>query len=247
MLSCINKLHGYTVHATDGAIGKVHEFLFHDASWRVRYMVADTGNWLTGRRVLLPVGALGPPSRESRCIVVSLTRQQVADSPDINTDQPITRQHESELQRHFGWANYFAADPLLGDTTFDGVFMASAAGMALEERPHGDPHLESTKDVAGYHIQTPEGEIGRVADFVVDDREWILRYIEVERSNLLRDKKVLLAVQWVEKIDWANSQICVGVSREQIKDAPPFKPAGSICRNYESRIYEYYGRPKYWP
>ena len=55
MLGGINKLHGYVIRATDGEIGKVDEFYFDDASWRVRYLVADTGNWLTGRKEKLKI------------------------------------------------------------------------------------------------------------------------------------------------------------------------------------------------
>src|SRR5437867_11234489 len=100
MLASIHELHGYAIHATDGEVGKIDEFYFDDASWRVRYLVADTGNWLTGRRVLLPPAALGPPDRERHVLPVSLTRKQIEASPDINTDQPITRQQDEELRRH---------------------------------------------------------------------------------------------------------------------------------------------------
>jgi hypothetical protein len=248
MLVGINKLHGYVIRATDGEIGKVDEFYFDDASWRVRYLVADTGNWLTGRRVLLPVTALGPPSRESHCLTVSLTRKQVEDSPDINTEQPITRRQDEELRRHFGWAYSWAADPLLGDPTFSSTPAPMSAAMALEEspEPHGDPHLESAKDVIGYHIQAVDSEIGHVEDFLVDDRGWVLRYIVVDTGNLLSGKKVLIAPEWVEKIEWTEAKMYVGLTRDRIREAPSFDPTAPITRDYESQLYDYYGGPKYW-
>ena len=239
MLGGINKLHGYVIRATDGEIGKVDEFYFDDASWRVRYLVADTGNWLTGRKVLLPVATLGPPSRESRCLTVSLTCKQVEDSPDINTEQPITRRQDEELRRHFGWAYSWAADPLLGDPAFSSTPAAMSAAMALEEspEPHGDPHLESAKDVIGYHIQAVDSEIGHVEDFLVDDRDWVLRYIAVDTGN----KKVLIAPQWVDKIEWTEEKMYVGLTRDYITGAPSFDPAAPITRDYESQLYDYYG------
>jgi hypothetical protein len=248
MLVGINELHGYVIRASDGEIGKVDEFYFDDASWRVRYLVADTGNWLTGRRVLLPAAALGPPSRESHCLTVTLTCKQVQDSPDINTEQPITRRQDEELRRYFGWAYSWAGDPLLGDPTFSSTPIAMSTAMALEEspEPHGDPHLESAKDVIGYHIQAVDSEIGHVEDFLVDDRDWVLRYIVVGTRNLPAGKKVLMAPQWVDKIEWTEAKMYVGLTRDRIRDAPSFDPAAPMTRDYESQLYDYYGQPKYW-
>ena len=49
MLRSIQKLYGSKLGASDGDIGQVKDFYFNDHTWAVRYVVADTGNWLTGR------------------------------------------------------------------------------------------------------------------------------------------------------------------------------------------------------
>jgi hypothetical protein len=253
MLHRMNKLQGYMIQATDADVGKLDEFFFDDARWSVRYVVVDTGNWLTGRRVLLPPGALGKPNRESHVLPVSLTRKQVEDSPDIDTEKPITRQQEDELRRHFGWSNYWFADPLLGDPNFTagplGMSPASMAAIAREPaegEEQGDPHLESARDVIGYHIQAVGGEIGHVEDFVVDEQNWSVRYISVDTRNWLPGKTVLIAPQWVEKMDWVEAKVHVGLERDQIRHSPPYDPAEPIDREYEARLYEYYGKPAYW-
>jgi hypothetical protein len=48
----------------DGEIGRVKEFYFDDLHWTVRYLVAETGNWLTGRQVLISPYALGAVDSE---------------------------------------------------------------------------------------------------------------------------------------------------------------------------------------
>ena len=40
-------LKGYQLESLDGEIGKVEEFYFDDHHWTIRYLVADTGNWLS--------------------------------------------------------------------------------------------------------------------------------------------------------------------------------------------------------
>ena len=53
MLRSMKDLNGFTIGATDGDIGKVAGCYFDDASYTVRYVVVDTGGWLSNRKVLL--------------------------------------------------------------------------------------------------------------------------------------------------------------------------------------------------
>ena len=59
MLRNASAIKGYAIAATDGRLGTVSDFLFDDASWLVRWLVVDTGKWLSGRKVLLPTSVLG--------------------------------------------------------------------------------------------------------------------------------------------------------------------------------------------
>lgn len=61
MLRSIEELRGYTIGAIDGDIGSVDDFYFDDERWAVRYLVADTGGWLGGRKVLITPPALREP------------------------------------------------------------------------------------------------------------------------------------------------------------------------------------------
>ena len=50
MLRNVKDLRGYAIRATDGVIGRVDDFYFDDEDWGVRYLVVDTGGWLSGRK-----------------------------------------------------------------------------------------------------------------------------------------------------------------------------------------------------
>ena len=89
MLWRTSKLTDYRIEATDGSVGRIADLLIEDDSWRARWLVVDTGTWLTGRQVLLPVTSLQRPDGEAGRIPVPLTRQQVKDSPPAETDQPV--------------------------------------------------------------------------------------------------------------------------------------------------------------
>jgi len=113
-------------------------------------------------------------------------------------------------------------------------------------RESTDSHLRSAEGVTGYHVQATDGEIGHLDGFVVDNETWAIRYIEVATRNWLPGKKVLLAPGWIEKVSWTDSKVYVGLSREAIKEAPEYLESRSITREYESRLYDHYGRPPYW-
>jgi sporulation protein YlmC with PRC-barrel domain len=266
MLRSLNEIRGYSVLDLDGeVVGQTHDFYFDDVSWVVRYLVVDTGVWLPGRKVLVSSVAISRPDWGGGVsLPVQLTREQVKNSPDIDTDKPISRQQETELHEFYDWPPYWS------DVT---PFDARAAGMpadtymetmraAGKEKPPpapddvmekvstaeqtGDPHLRSVAEVLDYDIQTTDGEIGHVEDFVVDSELWIIRYMVIDTRDWLPGRKVLVAPQWVRDISWPESQVEVDLTRAEIKDSPEYDPSIPVNRGYEERLYDYYGRPKYW-
>jgi uncharacterized protein YrrD len=64
MKRSVNSLTGFTIGATDGEIGKVKEFYFDDQTWTIEYLIAETGNWLLGRKVLISPHSLSVPDWE---------------------------------------------------------------------------------------------------------------------------------------------------------------------------------------
>lgn len=234
---------GYAIRATDGDLGKVDEFYFDDQTWTIRYIVAETGNWLSGRKVLISPIAFGKPEIESRTFSVNLTCAQVRSSPDIDTKRPIHRQHEIELHEYYQW-------PWRGDYggTFGTTPLPLSADEAILEQEDAtskrgdDPHLRSTRQVIGYHIHATDGEIGHVEDFLVDDENWTIRFLVVDTRNLLPGKKVLLSPQWINRVEWADSSVYFVLPRESVENSPEFDPSRPISREYEAFLIEHYGR-----
>jgi uncharacterized protein YrrD len=254
-------MHGYTIQATDGEIGTVAQFLFDDIHWAVRYLVVDTGGWLSGRRVLISPIAIRAARWNDQVIDVDLTRQQVEQSPGIETDQPVSRQKESEYAQYYGYAPYWGGAGVWGMGMYPGYLHPAIAPVpaaapvapatateqpATPARESGDPHLRGTREVIGYAIQAGDGEIGQVDDFIVDDETWELRYMVVDTGNWLSGKKVLVAPRWISKVTWSEARVYVDLPRDMIKDAPEFDPYTPISRDYEARLYDHYQRPRYW-
>lgn len=250
MLRRASALEGFTIRATDGDIGHVVDFYFDDQTWTVRHFVADTGGWLPGREVLIsPLSFTGLDWDSSR-IGVSLTRSQVENSPPIETDMPISRQREVEYYGHYRIPGYWAGPYRWGAWATPWAYVGHGAPAArvrgAGRRDTGDPRLRSTASVIGYSIEARGGDIGHVDDFLVDDHDWAIRYLVVDSHNWLPGRRVLVAPEWVDRISWSDSAVYVDVTRETIRDSPEYEPARPVERAYESRLYDYYGRPGYW-
>lgn len=92
MLIKATTLKGYKLDSLDGEIGQVDEFYFDDQYWAICYLVANAGNWLTGRLVLISPYALKSIDSKTKHIGIDLSQQQIEESPSLNSHKPVSRQ-----------------------------------------------------------------------------------------------------------------------------------------------------------
>jgi hypothetical protein len=249
MLWNASTINGFAIEASDGLIGSVSDLLFDDTNWAIRWLVVDTGNWLSGRKVLLPASALGHPDRASRSFPVKLTMQRVKDSPDIDTDAPVSRQNEAHVYDYYGWEPYLGGGLFPISNAMAVPFLAPrppSEAKHKEEGVHthrdeGNPHLRSIAAVTGYHIHANDGEIGHVEDFLVDDADWHIRYITVDTRNWWPGKRVLILPRSIGGINWAERMIYLTVNRQKVKEAPPYNPAMTVDGAFDEKFIGYYG------
>ena len=252
MLRSMKKeLKGFTIGATDGDIGTVKECYFDDASFTIRHLVVDAGGWLTERKVLISPRALLDVDWVGMRIHAALTKAQVEQSPAIDTDRPVSRQHEIAYYDYYGYPYYWAGPYLWGADSYPVPLAGRAMSLERERRwdwagERGDPHLRSSAAVTGYHIAATDGDIGHVEDFLVDDVTWAIRYMAVDTRNWWPGTTVLVSPEWITRVDWNEAKVHVELTREQIKNSPAFDPAGPVQREYEMQLFDHYGRPRYW-
>ena len=84
MLHRTIKVAGFHVYATDGSIGHVDDFLFDESTWKIRYLVIDTSNWIGGKTVLVSSTVITAVNPVEKRITVSLTREQIKEGPSMN-------------------------------------------------------------------------------------------------------------------------------------------------------------------
>jgi len=254
MLERYKNLRRCTIGAVDGDLGPLVDLYFDDVVWAVRYLVVDTGGWLSGRQVLISPAAAAEPDMQARVLPVSLTQEQVRQSPEVESALPIPRQHESELARYYGWPLYWESSiwvsPIPTTTLGHAGDGLQVAMQQERRRPPAreslEAHLRSASDLVGYAVQARENTIGHVKDFFADDWEWMIRYLVIDTGSFWPGKRVLIAPQAIHRIDWVEPTLSIELEPEKIRGAPEYDASVPVDRDYEERLHEYYGWSKYW-
>jgi hypothetical protein len=255
MLFAVSGLEGCPIAASDGRIGAVKDFLFDDQSWKIRWMVADTGDWLPGRKVLIHPTAIAPleiPPKprlpmmspgDSLEVSVNLTKQQIEASPEAREGDPVTKDMEALLY------NYYGFDAGWGATNSgESAIVAEAAARReadIETGPDGDPHLRRAGSVKGYHVHASDGELGHVENLLADDANWDIRYLVIATRSWWPGKIVQLAPYAVTGVDWLDRQVKLNVTRDQVKSAPAWDPLAMADEVSEQQLHRHFGWPGY--
>lgn len=251
MLYEMEKLVGLSIAAYDGEIGKVKDVYFDDRRWAVRHLVVNAGSWLEERSVLISPFAVGSIDWERREIHVRLTMQQVRGSPPVDTDKPVSRQHEQLLRDYYGYPDYWGGSLLWGASAFPAVPVlpvppAEGAEAAVAEDRTCDPHLRSALEVRGYHLHALDQPIGHLEDLLLDEDSWAVRYLVIDTRNWWPGKRVVIPPQWIRRLDWPERAVEVDVTRDMVRDAPPYDAALQLSREQEQTLHQHYRRSGYW-
>lgn len=215
MLININEIYGTQLAATDGAIGHVKDFYFDDETWSVRYLIVDTGSWLSGRQVLLSPDAFDGFGPDGEVLKVNLTKSQIENSPFIESQRPVTRQHEQDYYRYYNWPPYWESAGMWG------IGGMPVLTLPPEIRPDVEPlediHLRSTQAMTGYDIKATDGTLGTVSGFMVDHISWSIADLVVETGHWYAGKQILISPAAVLGISYVDSEVSVKLSRADIE------------------------------
>lgn len=227
MLAFSSGFKGLGLVARDGPIGEIADCFFDDDSREIRWLVIDTGTWLTGRRVLLPASHLSFDTSASS-VRVDLTRQQVKDSPHADSHRPVSRQMETSIYGYYNWAPYWGAPALVpgyGEPAHLGLVAPAAAEVAKAElgrRAEDDPNLRSADEVVGYYIQARDGPLGHIEDLLISTGPWFVAAFAIDTRNWWPGRKVILTSEVLAGISWGERFVELRCSRDQIREAPEY-------------------------
>lgn len=88
---------GYDLYAGQDKVGSVNDLLVDDAG-KIRYLIINTGFWVLGKEVLLPIGQSRIDHTNRRIAVDGLTREQVEALPRYDGNIPVDYEHEEQVR-----------------------------------------------------------------------------------------------------------------------------------------------------
>jgi sporulation protein YlmC with PRC-barrel domain len=251
MLQSIQKLKGFRIIATNERVGTIEDIYFDDAKWVVRYLVVNTGGWLGRRKALVSPYAVQSIDWHNNSIYVNLSRAQVEGSPGIDTAKPVSRQQEAAYHRYYGYPPYWQSTVLWASSAMPVLAPPDTQLREEEEEAHrqadmrlavADHHLRCSSVVVDYRVVATDDAIGHVADFLLDEATWAIRYLMIDTSHWVHGRYGLISPRWIRAINWAERTLTVALKREEIEQSPEYDPQYAPTREYERAMYRHYLR-----
>ncbi|MGF1588740.1 MAG: DUF2382 domain-containing protein [Pleurocapsa sp.] len=103
---------------TNDKIGSVHDIIV-DESGRFRYLVLDTGFWIFGKKVLLPVGRASIDYSQGRVYAKGLTKEQAEGLPKYDDDMTIDYDYEEQVRLVYRGQEYEPNSTVQTTGTYD--------------------------------------------------------------------------------------------------------------------------------
>jgi uncharacterized protein YrrD len=249
MLISVKSMEGYTIRARDGEIGKVEALYFEDRLWVVRYLVVNVGSWLNRQQVLIVPAAIQGIDTSEQALETDLTREQVKNSPDVDSHPSLAREKELALHRYYQWQPYWAQGPVgMADA---GMFPVHPVGRIptspgapagggfprqpseevdaiqraiQEEENEGRVSLRSTAEIFGYTAEAEDEDAGQVHDLLIESEDWHVYYLVVDTGNWLAGRKVMIEPGKVKSIRWSDTTVFLAMSRAEVEHSPTYDP-----------------------
>jgi uncharacterized protein (TIGR02271 family) len=135
----LSHLDDYSVYVDDdNKVGSVDDGLFDDTTGQFRYLIVDTGMWIFGKKVLLPIGKAEFDTNQRRIYVRGLTKEQVEQLPEYHHDKPVDYEHEESVRGVYREASVDQSVPVEGTAYMGGMAATGVAAGGMASRPSYD-------------------------------------------------------------------------------------------------------------
>lgn len=244
------------VYSLDGNVGKIIDVYFDDHHWTIRYFVVDTGGIFSRNEVLISPISITREShqegKETSYIKVNLTKNQIENSPHAEENKPISRHFEEryfsyyQIPYYWGYDNPWVVGPYESfskNELYPEKFPNADYGhpQILKTTDNYDYHLRSSKEVIGYRVHSKdEGRFGEVKDIVINPMNFAIEYLLVDPVFFWPGKWVLIDRNVVQEFSWADREVRLNLTREQIHNAPHYEKDKVIDNLLSGRLNEYY-------
>ncbi len=237
MIRSLTALKDATIEGKEGELGSVLDACFDREQWVIRYLIMTTDNWLAGRHVLVSPLLLRGVDWEEGTVNLPLYREEIEAIPEVDPGAPVTRRQEKHYNRYFCLPDYWKGQGIWGEERSPAELAAWLVSSQVQNRSDLEEtsHLHRTEEVVGLGVNTPQGEIGRIEDFLIDEDSFAVRYLVTDISDRIHEKKVLIAPLWTIAVEAGRGALAVNLPLEAIRESPAYEPGQPIPPEYDEQ------------
>ncbi|MBI1938555.1 MAG: hypothetical protein HYS25_10580 [Ignavibacteriales bacterium] len=210
MLTNFRSISKYRVEALDGNVGNIHELLFDEQSWIVRYIVINTGNLFMKNLVLLQPEEFVSCDTDEEKFLVNLTKEEIINSPSV----------EAVKKTNYYWPNYWVGTHLTyGWTPFN----------PYSKKIYTEPGINSTHEMHVYKVKAVDEQIGSVDNFIVNTEAWYISNMIINTGfSLLPGKKISVTADNVKEINNQQNFVLLDMNAQEVKNYPGYESKKSF-------------------
>ncbi|SER72148.1 PRC-barrel domain-containing protein [Salipaludibacillus aurantiacus] len=240
MLLHYSWLTSYTVYGNDGEIGKVKDVYFDEIKWTIRYLVVNTGKTFLSDQAFISPASVEKIDHQNEVIRAGISNDEVQKSPDPG-EEPVTRKFEKDFTLHYRLNPYWVGNGVWGTTAAPHDMMNEEAQLLQPEQGDDRTYVHQAKNVTGYTLSVKDETFGKIDDLLIDGSTFQIKYFIVDsRKWFPGGKKVIISPQWIDEIFWDTAQIRIDVTRQQIEDAPEYRPEMDLSDRREADLWLHY-------
>ena len=228
MMVSYKQLRGFSIKAKDGTAGHVKDIYFDDGDWRIRYIVDENGVG-AHRDTLVNREWIKEADPGEKMVELNATRQQLSLKRKSGETKVLAKEEPKRSTAQAAWELLFKQlfpasfpDSITGEKR-----LPMPAPWMLEigpslEKPVPQSNLQSAFDVIGYRVSTNDGKLGYVEDFIIDSKDWTVRFLVINVARGLNGKRILVSTEWVDWVSWKQHKISISADKETLSACPNF-------------------------
>tara|TARA_R110002096_G_scaffold415614_2_gene617583 strand:+ start:301 stop:1005 length:705 start_codon:yes stop_codon:yes gene_type:complete len=211
MLNKVSQYYSQSISAIDGDFGECADFILDDSTWVIRYIVVDTSSWLSERKVLISPTAVIQSELENNLLSLRLSKSEIENSPLLDSDAPVSREYERQYYKYYGYNMYWLGPNLWG--TYPDPYGSLSPvdkpdiNLSDDQGIETKNHLRSCKEISTYDAFASDGQIGKIEDFIFDDKQWNLANMILNTGNWLFGKSKVVPINNDLNISWADKSV----------------------------------------
>ena len=220
MFTGLKKILKYKMLAVNGEIGKVEDFYFDERFNTVRYLVVNTGGFLFKNLVLISPIFIDHVFDDEKLVKVSLTKEEIEESPDVDTEEPISRLYEKQFYKYYRTTPYWNGYLSWGTVPVP-IGLRSTDLMVLddEESKEDEEHyLRSVNEVCGYKCETRDGKIGYIKDFMIDLKNWRIETFIMSMKHLSTGDEIEFDMRWIERFSYSDKRAYLDIAIKELEN-----------------------------